>query len=178
MVHNVFVWQKEKTISVRQMAAMPMNISAISPPSAFMNGGTTPAANYSAASFNTTLGANHSMNHILANSTMHQHQQHPQHHFSNGGVLQSHLVPRTTPVTQLTSPSLSTFNHSAYHLPYNHGIRTATATPPTPKVGNGPPTLPARDASGSVSPGMGPTIDLNSVAATNSPHELSTLVWL
>lgn len=35
-----------------------------------------------------------------------------------------------------------------------------------------------REASGSVSPGMpNATHDLSSVATTNSPHELSTLVW-
>lgn len=172
MVHNVFVWQKEKTISVRQMA-MPMNISAISPPTPFMNhnGGThlsfntTAASQQSAAQIMQPQMTNHNGG-IGANSTM-NHSTH-------------HLGVRTTPVTQLTPMSGNhshiSFNHSTY-LPY--GIRTATATPPTPKVGvNGggggaPPPLPNRDASGSVSPGMGQG-DLN--VTTNSPLELSTLV--
>ncbi|KAL1400341.1 hypothetical protein pipiens_000164, partial [Culex pipiens pipiens] len=149
MVHNVFVWQREKTISVRQS---PLNlnltlspqISTISHPTQYLhqNG-----------------HANHSvLNHSHANN--HNH----------------------TPVTQLTPVTPLSGNHS--HISFNHsylpsygGIRAATATPPTPKVN----ALLGRDASGSVSPGMpvnlnATVLDISNVTATNSPHELSTLV--
>lgn len=54
-------------------------------------------------------------------------------------------------------------------------MRPSTTTPPTNenivKISH------PREASGSVSPGMPTaTMDLSSVATTNSPHELSTLV--
>lgn len=95
MVHNVFVWQKEKTICVRQG---PLNL-------------------------NLSL-----------------------------------------------SPQLSTITPPAQFL---NGVRAATATPPTPKIGGGGQTiLTNRDATGSVSPA---TLDVSNVTA-NSLHELSTLV--
>ncbi|XP_063709021.1 uncharacterized protein LOC134837569 [Culicoides brevitarsis] len=154
MVHNVFVWQKEKTISVRQMA-MPLNISAISQ-------GTTPYLNHQ---LNSTATSNHqvSFNPNLTYNTN-----------NNNNTAQ------TTPVTQLT-PMSGAHSHISFGHPYlPYGVRTATATPPTPKVGPmGPIGLVARDASGSISPGIGPapTLDVSSVTATNSPHhELSTLV--
>lgn len=158
MVHNVFVWQKEKTISVRQIQ-MPLNISAINPPTPFMNHST--ATNH--ISFNPHL--NHlNQSHSTTLNTLNQT---PVTHLPGHN--------RNTPITQMSgNHSHMSFNHP--YLPY--GIRTATATPPTPKV---VPTvnLNGRDASGSVSPGMGPapTLDISSVTATNSPHhELSTLV--
>ncbi|XP_058821247.1 uncharacterized protein LOC131683355 [Topomyia yanbarensis] len=148
MVHNVFVWQREKTISVRQ-APLNLNltlspqISAISHPAQYLN-------------------QNGHATHLSLNHC------HPNHNH--------------TPVTQLTPVTPLSGNHS--HISFNHsyiptygGIRAATATPPTPKVS----ALLGRDATGSVSPGMPPnmnsaTLDISNVTATNSPHELSTLV--
>lgn len=166
MVHNVFVWQKEKTICVRQN---PMNlnlslhapISTISPPLQYhnhTNGG--------------VLNHMHSNNHLIHNNHNHNHT--PLTHISQ--------ISHTTPVTPVTplSPNHShvSFNHS--YVP-TYGVRAATATPPTPKVGNG--SIPnggiggSRDICGSVSPGMpNGTLELSNVTSTNSPHELSTLV--
>lgn len=145
MVHNVFVWQREKTISVRQSPNLNLTlspqISTISHPTQYLhqNG----HANH--------MGLNHSHGH------------------------------NHTPVTQLTPVTPLSGNHS--HISFNHsylpsygGIRAATATPPTPKVN----ALLGRDAS-SVSPGMpvnlnATVLDISNVTATNSPHELSTLV--
>lgn len=154
MVHNVFVWQKEKTICVRQN---PLNltlspqISTISPPAQFMN---------------------HSSNHIHMNNSNHtNYTPLPLHTQLN----HNHTQPVTpvTPVTPL-SPNHShvSFNHS--YVP-SYAVRAATATPPTPKVNTA--LLGGRDASGSVSPGMPTTNTLDMSNATNtSPHELSTLV--
>lgn len=161
MVHNVFVWQKEKTISVRQMA-MPLNISAISPPTPFLNHNSTATTNHQ-VSFNPNLNFNQSHNTTFNQTPITPA---PLHTFS-----------RTTPVTQLT-PMSGNHSHMSFGHPYlPYGMRTATATPPTPKVGPISTNLNGRDASGSISPGIGPTLDVSSVTATNSPHhELSTLV--
>lgn len=163
MVHNVFVWQKEKTISVRQMA-MPLNISAISAQqNPFFNHNSTATGNHQ-VSFNPNLNFNQSHN-----TTFNQTPMHPT----------LHTFSRATPVTQLT-PMSGNHSHISFGHPYlPYGMRTATATPPTPKVGPIGSHLNGRDASGSISPGIGPTatLDVSSVTATNSPHhELSTLV--
>lgn len=164
MVHNVFVWQKEKTISVRQLA-MPLNISAISAQQTpFFNHNSTATSNHQ-VSFNPNLNFNQSHNTTFNQIPM----QNP--------TLQT--FSRATPVTQLT-PMSGNHSHISFGHPYlPYGMRTATATPPTPKVGPIGPNLNGRDASGSISPGMrpAPTLDGSSVTATNSPHhELSTLV--
>lgn len=163
MVHNVFVWQKEKTISVRQLA-MPLNISAISPQTTpYLNHNSTATSNHQ-VSFNPNLNFNQSHNTTFNQTPI------------NPAV---HAFSRTTPVTQLT-PMSGNHSHISFGHPYlPYGMRTATATPPTPKVGPIGANLNGRDASGSISPGIGPaaTLDVSSVTATNSPHhELSTLV--
>lgn len=132
MVHNVFIWQKEKTNAVKELA-------------------------------------------------LHQHEQ-STHHNSFHSI--------TAPVPpQMNHSHVSNYNHSFVH-PSSHIangpyiIRPSTTTPPTAenlnltrdnlnltKMSH------PREASGSVSPGMpNATHDLSSVATTNSPHELSTLV--
>ncbi|XP_001652589.2 uncharacterized protein LOC5568863 [Aedes aegypti] len=150
MVHNVFVWQREKTISVRQS---PLNlnltlspqISTISHPTHYLN-------------------QNGHATHMALNHSHANHNHTP-------------VTQQLTPVTPLSgNHSHISFNHSAY-LPSYGGMRAATATPPTPKVN----ALLGRDATGSVSPGMptnmnAATLDISNVTATNSPHELSTLV--
>lgn len=156
MVHNVFVWQKEKTICVRQNPpnlTLSTQLSTISPPP-------PPPVQY----------MNHNGSaHIHLNTSTHTPLSHNQLNHSS-------QVTQLTPVTPL-SPNHShvSFNHS--YVP-TYAVRAATATPPTPKVNTA--LLGGRDASGSVSPGM-PTnntsanLDLSNVTNT-SPHELSTLV--
>lgn len=148
MVHNVFVWQKEKTMCVRQAPLANLNLSlspqlsTIAPPAQFLNG-----------------------NHI------HLNHNHSNHSGLNHSTQTTQISPLTTPL----SP-----NHS--HISFNHsyvpsfGVRAATATPPTPKIGGtSAAILTNRDATGSVSPGMPATLDVSNVTP-NSLHELSTLV--
>lgn len=176
MVHNVFVWQKEKTICVRSQnnalnLALHAPISTISPPMQFLN------HNGNAIHLNHNHLTNHNIhnnnnNHSNNNINTHSNQNHtPLTHVSQI----SHTTP--IPVTPL-SPNHShvSFNHS--YVP-TYGVRTATATPPTPKVmSNGGPASTGRDGCGSVSPGMpnGTLLELSNATHSNSPHELSTLV--
>lgn len=125
MVHNVFIWQKEKTNAVKELAL--------------------------------------------------QHDTTQQHHNSFHSIASQPLQ------TNLNQSHVSNFNHSFGHpLASIHSngpyiIRPSTTTPPSGEnlnISKHP-----REASGSVSPGMpANTIDISSVATTNSPHELSTLV--
>uniref|UniRef100_A0A182P403 Uncharacterized protein n=1 Tax=Anopheles epiroticus TaxID=199890 RepID=A0A182P403_9DIPT len=171
MVHNVFVWQREKTISVRQT---PLNLNlTLSPQISTISTAAAAAHQYQNGH---ASGAHHhiSLNHVYSN-----HNHTPLTHNSQA----SH----TTPITQLTPVTPLSGNHS--HISFNHsyvpppyaGVRAATATPPTPKVIG---SLLNRDASGSVSPGMpgsgtnnnNNNLDMSNVTTANSPHELSTLV--
>lgn len=178
MVHNVFVWQREKTICVRSQHPLNLNvtgttpISTISPPIQYQNHNGSVTAHHlhhllnHSNNNNTTTLNNNNLNHTNHNHT-------PLTHTSQ--------ISHTTPVTPVTPLSANhshvSFNHSAYLGTY--GIRTATNTPPTPKVNTN--IIIGRDVSGSVSPGMptnsgGGTLDLSNATTTNSPHELSTLV--
>ncbi|XP_052888938.1 uncharacterized protein LOC128297351 [Anopheles moucheti] len=173
MVHNVFVWQREKTISVRQT---PLNLNlTLSPQISTISATAAAAAAAHQYQNGHASGAHHhiSLNHVYSN-----HNHTPLTHNSQA----SH----TTPITQLTPVTPLSGNHS--HISFNHsyvpppyaGVRAATATPPTPKVIG---SLLNRDASGSVSPGMpgsgannNNNLDMSNVTSANSPHELSTLV--
>ncbi|XP_050313759.1 uncharacterized protein LOC126748518 [Anthonomus grandis grandis] len=125
MVHNVFIWQREKTNAVKEMAL--------------------------------------------------QHDTTQLHHNSFHSIVSQPLQ------NNLSQSHISTLNHSFGHpLASIHSngpyiIRPSTTTPPIGEnlnISKHP-----REASGSVSPGMpGNGIDISSVATTNSPHELSTLV--
>lgn len=165
MVHNVFIWQKEKTICVRNQPlnySMQSQISAITPPSQFMNHNAT------------------------SNATGTTHQMTNGHLPSGIGQIPSTQPPSLSPhhkQTQLNHshatpiiPSLTPLSPNHSHVSFNHSfMRTATATPPTPKIlGNGVSSA-AREASGSTSPGGNGTHDL-STATNLSLHELSTLV--
>ncbi|KAL1492775.1 hypothetical protein ABEB36_010973 [Hypothenemus hampei] len=126
MVHNVFIWQKEKTNAVKELA-LQQEVP----------------------------------------------QQQPQNSF--------HSIVSQPLQTNLNQSHMSTFNHSFGHpLASIHSngpyiIRPATTTPPTADTLNI--SKHPREASGSVSPGIPTnTIDISSVATTNSPQELSTLV--
>lgn len=125
MVHNVFIWQREKTNAVKELA--------------------------------------------LA-----QHEQSQTHN-------SFHSV--ASPTTQLNHSHVSHINHSFGHpvaaAPHTSPfvVRPSTTTPPTAENLNLTKLSHPREASGSVSPGMpNATLELSSVATTNSPHELSTLV--
>jgi hypothetical protein len=127
MVHNVFIWQREKTNAVKELA--------------------------------------------LA-----QHEQSQTHN-------SFHSV--ASPTTHLNHSHVSHLNHSFGHPvgPSTHAtnnpyiVRPSTTTPPTAENLNLTKLSHPREASGSVSPGMpNATLELSSVATTNSPHELSTLV--
>lgn len=129
MVHNVFIWQREKTNAVKELA-------------------------------------------------LQQHEQSTQQHNS------FHSITTPIPNPQLNHTHMSTFSHHSFHpaVPSVHGngpfiIRPSTTTPPSGENINLTKMSHPREASGSVSPGMpAATMDLSSVATTNSPHELSTLV--
>ena len=149
MVHNVFIWQKEKTISYRSPSTHPMNMSMMShigpitPPLQFLNQ-TNP--------FNQSMMSNHTMQ-------LHNHPHHPT---------------SVTPVSP--NHSQGSFNPlSAGAVSSSFLIRPATATPPTPKpIANGCLTT-LRDTSGSVSPGLPGALDMSAITSP-SLHELSTLV--
>uniref|UniRef100_A0A182JAD2 Uncharacterized protein n=1 Tax=Anopheles atroparvus TaxID=41427 RepID=A0A182JAD2_ANOAO len=182
MVHNVFVWQREKTISVRQT---PLNLNLTLSPQISTISTTAAAAAAAAAAAHHYQnqnghagGAGNHLHHISLNHVYSNHNHTPLTHNSQA----SH----TTPITQLTPVTPLSGNHS--HISFNHsyvpppygggGVRAATATPPTPKVIG---SLLNRDASGSVSPGMpgggnNNNLDMSNVTTANSPHELSTLV--
>lgn len=172
MVHNVFIWQKEKTICVRNQHPLNLNLTA-----------TTPISTISPPYHH-----HHYQNHNGINPALHMHlinHNNNTNHTNHNHTPLTHTsqISHTTPVAPVTPLSANhshvSFNHSTY-LP-NYGLRTATATPPTPKVGmpnhNNNSILIGRDVSGSVSPGNGGgTLDMSNVTSTNSPHELSTLV--
>lgn len=147
MVHNVFVWQKEKTISYRtapinQMSLMSQ-IGPITPPMQFLSPHAPAHLNFNHSNISTVL-----------------------HPTSITPVSPNHSHGSFNPLTALSSSFM---------------MRPSTATPPTPKpianggclsnLGGGT----AREASGSVSPGIPPTLDMSNVTST-SLHELSTLV--
>ncbi|XP_002039451.2 uncharacterized protein LOC6615034 [Drosophila sechellia] len=156
MVHNVFVWQREKTISYRG-APLSHNLSVIS-------AGQLPA----------TLPVPMP----LPPGSFHTYQAAHQGH-------QSHLVP---PSVTAVSPNHSHGSFNPLLLGGGGGgalgavnssflVRPATATPPTPTprtLANSSCLTAGREASGSVSPGIPPTLDMSNI--TVLLHELSTLV--
>ncbi|XP_020797925.1 uncharacterized protein LOC110176052 [Drosophila serrata] len=187
MVHNVFVWQHEKTISYR---SAPLGLSQLLTP-------LPPAASVPPLSHNLSLlsaaqlpvplpvplplplppaNAYHT-----ASPPVQQPQLYQGHHAC---LLQP---PSVTPVSPnhshgsfnplLSGNLLSSGGGGAVNSSFL--VRPATATPPTPRPGNSSCLTTAaaavgRDACGSVSPGIPPTLDMSNM--TISLHELSTLV--
>lgn len=164
MVHNVFIWQKEKTICVRNQPlnySMQSQISAITPPSQFLNINTN-----NAAGTNHQMTNGHLPNGIGSSTTTHPPSLSPHHQQTK--LNHSHATP--------ILPSLIPLSPNHSHVSFNHSfMRTATATPPTPKTLGSAPSVANREASGSTSPGGNGTNDL-STATNLSLHELSTLV--
>ncbi|XP_039497691.1 uncharacterized protein LOC120455499 [Drosophila santomea] len=164
MVHNVFVWQREKTISYRG-APLSHNLSVIS-----------------AGQLPVTLPVPMP----LPPGPFHTYQAAHQGH-------QNHLVP---PSVTAVSPNHSHGSFNPLLLGGGGGggccgggggavgavnssflVRPATATPPTPTprtLANSSCLTAGREASGSVSPGIPPTLDMSNI--TVLLHELSTLV--
>lgn len=150
MVHNVFVWQKEKTISYR---TPPLNMSLHLPPVQLFNNSVCPPP---------VLPLYGQQNH----SMMH-------HPTSVTPVSPNHSHGSFNPLLCTNSNN----NNAGGIINSPFLVRPATATPPTPKpisiAANGS-CLMGREASGSVSPGIPPTLDMSNI--TISLHELSTLV--
>lgn len=161
MVHNVFIWQREKTNAVKELAmqqqhdhtAQTQHFSSVNS----IAGVTSPGGTSVVAGLNSALTPSGLLSATGNGSIINNNQSH---------ISYNHSFVHS-PNTQL---------HNSTVAPYNI-IRPSTTTPPTGesvvKLGQSHP----REASGSVSPGMpNATLDLSSVATTNSPHELSTLV--
>ncbi|XP_043072159.1 uncharacterized protein LOC6564537 [Drosophila grimshawi] len=170
MVHNVFVWQKEKTISYRS-PPLPLNMSLLSTATHIMPSSPPPPP-LPPVQYLTSGGYQaHSQPPAMVSSYGQQ----------NHSMLSHHHPTSVTPVSP--NHSHGSFNPLLCTASNGNGIgapflvRPATATPPTPKpiaiVANGS-CLVGREATGSVSPGIPPTLDMSNI--TISLHELSTLV--
>lgn len=179
MVHNVFVWQKEKTISYR---SPPPTLPLAMPPVQFLTGGgaTGGAGGYQGTQLNG--GPPGAMSALpLYGQQQQNHSMLLSHHpTSVTPVSPNHSHGSFNPLLCATSGGAATntggIGNAIISSPFL--VRPATATPPTPKpisiVANGS-CLVGREASGSVSPGIPPTLDMSNI--TNiSLHELSTLV--
>lgn len=190
IVHNVFVWQKEKTICVRQDAVMNIShvsttsgllgnqtlLTPITPPMQFLNHNHHHHQQHSNNNNHNPVLGNHlstpTSNSALLNTANLLHLNHV-HHMNNGGNSNHTPLPHT-PVTPLSA------NHS--HLSFSnnpmlagYNLRPAAATPQPMGNGTSVSNLMGRDASGSVSPGNG-NLDISTATTSNSQHELSTLV--
>lgn len=132
MVHNVFVWQKEKTISVRQQMTMPLNLSAISPPTPFMNTlNSTNLMNHSVNTLNHSMN-NHSMGHLPMNHSNHHlsfnHSQMSQPNHLNHTHLST--FSRQTPITHLAQiPGGQVPSHSAMHHHHHQSNNSSQYVP-------------------------------------------------
>lgn len=199
IVHNVFVWQKEKTICVRQAAVMSISnvsttsnilgnqtlLTPITPPMQFLNHNllynnnnngnhmSTPTSSGPATAALNTANLLH-LNHVHMNGG-------PLANGGGGGRNSNHTPLPHTPVTPITPLSgnhshLSFSNNNNLSILAGYNIRPAAATP-QPLMGNGTSVtnLMSRDGSGSVSPGNG-NLDISTATTSNSQHELSTLV--
>ncbi|XP_067636804.1 uncharacterized protein [Eurosta solidaginis] len=170
MVHNVFIWQKEKTISYR---SPPLNVSMIS-----HIGPLTPPAQFVSSPHHT---------HFMSYAPSHMHSTHAQPQ----SQAQTHLGGVTTSHPTSVTPVSPNHSHGSFNALLSAGalnpsflMRPSTATPPTPKPLPLPPqlsnggvclALSAREASGSVSPGLPGALDMSNITSP-SLHELSTLV--
>lgn len=138
MVHNVFIWQREKTNAVKELALQQHEQSS------------------------------------------HQHQNSSYHSITGVNAPQTAPPPPPTVILPNLNHSHISYNQSFVHPLHGNGpfiVRPSTTTPPSGDNLNLTKLSHPREASGSVSPGMPTaTLDLSSVATTNSPHELSTLV--
>ncbi|XP_053976184.1 uncharacterized protein LOC128885266 [Hylaeus anthracinus] len=188
MVHNVFVWQREKTNAVKALAREQCEAAVQLQRQQQLQQHQTgqphlqhqqqqhrgPLTHYAGCA--TKVGplvgqptANHPT-HGRAAQYQHYHHHHHHRHVS------------MSPPLLLSSPAPMAATHNHVNATSHRNI----VTPPDTPGDRSPPSpgnklnrsqhLP-REASGSVSPGLpAATLDLSSAATTNSPHELSTLV--
>ncbi|XP_076748686.1 uncharacterized protein LOC143422132 [Xylocopa sonorina] len=190
MVHNVFVWQREKTNAVKALAREQCEAAVqlqrqqqlqqhqsqpqlqqqqqqqLRGPLTIHHAGCPTKV----ASVTSQPSASHATH---GRAAQYQHYHHHHHH---------RHVSMSPPPLSLSSPAPIAATHN--HL--NASGHRNVVTPPDTPADRSPPSpgnklnrsqhLP-REASGSVSPGLpAATLDLSSAATTNSPHELSTLV--
>ncbi|KAK2583110.1 hypothetical protein KPH14_009136 [Odynerus spinipes] len=202
MVHNVFVWQREKTNAMKALAREQCEAAAALQRqqqqlqqnhhhqshmqqqqhqqhqhqlrgTLYHSGGCAPKLSSLAATHSNTTLPHH------AGSRGSQYQQHQHHHHHHHHRHVSSMSPPLLLSSASGAPLAST--HSLQNVATNRNAVTPPATP-----GDRSPPSPSnkfnrshltREASGSVSPGLpAATLDLSSAATTNSPHELSTLV--
>lgn len=156
MVHNVFVWQKEKTNEVEAMAREQCKTVAHS------------------RRYQQELQQNHHEQHSRGSHSQ-QHPSNLHHHLRHVSM---------SPPLLLSSPSSLATTHNHLHMSSHRNIPTTPPTSPgdrsptntVNKLYKSQQHL-SREITGSVSPGIPTaTLDLSSAANTNSPHELSTLV--
>ncbi|XP_068988402.1 uncharacterized protein [Bombus flavifrons] len=188
MVHNVFVWQREKTNAVKALAREQCEAAVqlqrqqqlqqhqnqpqlqqqqqLRGPLTIHHAGCPtkvgPVTNQ--------LNASHATH---GRAAQYQHYHHHHHH---------RHVSMSPPPLLLSSPAPIAATHNHLNVSGHRNV----VTPPDTPADRSPPSpgnklnrsqhLP-REATGSVSPGLpAATLDLSSAATTNSPHELSTLV--
>ncbi|XP_034933573.1 uncharacterized protein [Chelonus insularis] len=180
MVHNVFVWQKEKTNAVKELAKaqceaaiqfqrqqMQQQQQQLQQTNSTNRIPSTLLQNNCSKMGNSTLP--HSYNHLRGQYSQNKYQ--PHHHEQN----------------RMMSPALRTLSASPAVHNHSSDIHRVLTSPPATPAEDHSPTSPInkslnrshlqREASGSCSPGLPTaTLDLSSAANTNSPHELSTLV--
>ncbi|XP_033314699.1 uncharacterized protein LOC117161837 isoform X3 [Bombus vancouverensis nearcticus] len=188
MVHNVFVWQREKTNAVKALAREQCEAAVqlqrqqqlqqhqnqpqlqqqqqLRGPLTIHHAGCPTKVGPVTNQLNTS----HAM-HGRAAQYQHYHQHHHHRHVS-----------MSPPPLLLSSPAPIAATHNHQNVSGHRNV----VTPPDTSADRSPPSpgnklnrsqhLP-REATGSVSPGLpAATLDLSSAATTNSPHELSTLV--
>ncbi|XP_003703415.1 uncharacterized protein LOC100876131 [Megachile rotundata] len=196
MVHNVFVWQREKTNAVKALAREQCEAAVqlqrqqqlqqhhsqpqlhqqqhqqqqqqqqLRAPLTMHHPGCTTKVGSLASQPN----ASHATH---GRAAQYQHYHHHHHH---------RHVSSMSPPLLISSPAPMTATHNHLNVSSHRNV----VTPPDTPGDRSPPSpgnklnrsqhLP-REASGSISPGLpAATLDLSSAATTNSPHELSTLV--
>ncbi|XP_008546633.1 uncharacterized protein LOC103570617 [Microplitis demolitor] len=177
MVHNVFVWQREKTNAVKELARAQCE--------AALQLQQRQALHQQQLQSNARLSSTMPRNNLncTKNGTATVIHGHPRGQYHSMPYKHHDIRSQISPALLTTlSASPAAHNHIGDH-------RILTSPPATPADDHSLPTSPInksinksqhllqRDASGSVSPGLpAATLDLSSAATTNSPHELSTLV--
>ncbi|CAK9824981.1 hypothetical protein ANTRET_LOCUS3068 [Anthophora retusa] len=192
MVHNVFVWQREKTNAVKALAREQCEAAVqlqrqqqlqhhqsqpqlhqqhqqqLRAPLSMHHAGCATKVGGPVANQPNTGHVTH-----VSRAAQYQHYHHHHHH---------RHVSMSPPPLLLSSPAPIPATHNHLNVTGHRNV----VTPPDTPADRSPPSpgnklnrshnLP-REATGSVSPGLpAATLDLSSAATTNSPHELSTLV--
>ncbi|XP_076231081.1 uncharacterized protein LOC143177156 [Calliopsis andreniformis] len=188
MVHNVFVWQREKTNAVKALAREQCEAAVqLQRQQQLQQHQNQPhlQQQQQQQQHRTPLTMHHASCSTKAGPLVNQQNA---SHATHGRAAQyyhhhhHHRHVSMSPPLLLSSPAPMTATHNHLNVSSHRNI----VTPPDTPGDRSPPSpgnklnrsqhLP-REASGSVSPGLpAATLDLSSAATTNSPHELSTLV--